>query len=208
MRWRLVDKSGATIPTSGTYSQWKPQLAIEAGSQCVYCCIPESKFGGLRNFHVEHYRPKSIFPTLTNDYGNLFFACGVCNIFKSDDWPSEHQVGRYDVPAYPDPSKVNYSDFLSVNPRTGMAFSTSFAGNYIIQRLHLNRPQMVGLRAMSALFARMDQAHAEIASLIESDAVPAEDIRDVMALLSDLLKMARKYSEARPYGADQLKAAV
>ena len=205
MRWQVVDKTSAAIPTKGTYSQWKAQLAREGGSRCVYCCIPESKFGGSRNFHVEHYRPKSIFPQLTNEYGNLFYACGICNIFKSDDWPAEHVLGNYLSAAYPDPSLVNYSDFLEVSESSGKVESATFTGKYMVERLHLNRPQMVGLRAMSALFSRIDASHNEILELLAAGAVNDGNMDEVIALISDHFKMARKYSETKPYEADQLR---
>lgn len=205
MRWQVIDKTRAQVPTKGTYSQWKPQLAKEGNSRCVYCCIPESKFGGSRNFHVEHYRPKSIFPHLTNEYGNLFYACGICNIFKSDDWPAEHVSGSYLSAAYPDPSLVDYSDFLEIDEPSGGVRSSTFTGKYLIERLHLNRPQMVGLRAMSALFGRIDAAHNTIRELWEAGAVDNSNRDEVVALLSAHYLMARKYSETRPYGADQLR---
>lgn len=205
MKWRVIDKTSAQIPATGTYSQWKPQLAREGGSRCVYCCIPESKFGGSRNFHVEHYRPKSIFPDLTNEYRNLFYACGICNIFKSDDWPAEHMLGNYRIAAYPDPSLVSYGEFLEVEATTGTVRSATFTGKYLIERLHLNRPQMIGLRLMSTLFMRIDAAHSAIRELWETGAVNETNRQEVIELLLAHYQMARKYSEARPYGADQLR---
>ena len=35
---------------------------------------------------MEHYRPKSRFPSLAAIYSNLFYACSTCNIFKDDYW--------------------------------------------------------------------------------------------------------------------------
>jgi len=205
MKWQVIDKTAARAPTKGTYSQWKPQLAHEGGSRCVYCCIPESKFGGIRNFHVEHYKPKSIFPLLTNEYRNLFYACGICNIFKSDDWPAEHQPGSYTRAAYPDPSLVSYSDFLDVDELSGTVVSQTFTGKYLIERLHLNRPQMIGVRAMSALLSRIDAARRELQELWEAGAINDSDNGEVTDLLFALLAMALRYSDAKPYGADQLR---
>lgn len=205
MKWRIVDKANSTAPVGGNYSQWKPQLSREGGAQCVYCCIPESKFGGIRNFHVEHYRPKSIFPELTNVYGNLFYACGVCNVFKSDDWPSDPENGKYDVAYYPDPSIVDYCNFLEIDEFSGLVMSKTLTGKYLIERLHLNRPQMIGLRAVAALFSRIDAATNEIQELLQAGAIPESDKDEVVGLLICLYNMARKYSEARPYGPEQLR---
>lgn len=205
MKWRLIDKANSKPPTSGTYRQWKPQLSQEAGRQCVYCCIPESKFGGLRNFHVEHYRPKSLFPHLENEYNNLFFACGICNIFKSDDWPAEPQVGTYSSAGYPDPSVEDYCNFLELDEFSGEVRSNVFTGKYIIERLHLNRPQMVGLRSVNSLLKKLDAAAEEISNLIEMHEIPNEDKDEIIALLNSFYKLSRKFSEARPYSEDQLR---
>jgi hypothetical protein len=72
MRWRRIPKEKYQAPQKGTYSDWKPQLAKEGFQQCVYCAVGEPAFGGFRNFHVEHYRPKKKFAQLENDYANLF----------------------------------------------------------------------------------------------------------------------------------------
>ncbi len=108
MKWKRVPKENCKQPTTGTYSDWKEILAEEGFHQCVYCAIPEPRFGGIRNFHVEHYRPKSLkrFQKLTNDIRNLYFACAICNTFKGDDWPAEPDA-QFHSHCFPDPSKTD-----------------------------------------------------------------------------------------------------
>jgi len=36
---------------------------------------------------VEHFKPKSLFPSLTYDWSNYFLACNGCNGAKLDKWP-------------------------------------------------------------------------------------------------------------------------
>jgi hypothetical protein len=206
VKWCIVDKKQAEAPSSGNYRKWKPLLAREAGLQCVYCCIHESRFGGMRNFHVEHYKPQSLFPELTNVYDNLFYACGICNVFKSDDWPTEHTAGDYSVPAYPCPALVDYSDFLHVDDSTGVASSKTITGCYVLERLHLNRGQLVALRVQTALFARIGRAHDDFRKLLDSGSIPAEQKDAVIDLLLRLQTMTVRYVNARPYSADQLRA--
>jgi 5-methylcytosine-specific restriction endonuclease McrA len=105
MNWRRIPKEKTVQPKKGRYSDWKEILAEEGFNQCVYCAIPDACFGGIRNFHVEHYRPKSKFEKLENDIKNLFYACAICNTFKGDDWPGEPEKDFF-APCYPDPSLI------------------------------------------------------------------------------------------------------
>ena len=204
MKWRLIDKTSVQAPTTGTYGDWKPQLAQEASYQCVYCCIHEAKFGGIRNFHVEHYKPQSKFLALKNTYSNLFFSCGVCNVFKSDDWPGELTSGDFSKVGYPDPSRVDYSQFLQVDRYSGVVSSATVTGKYVIERLHLNRPHLVGLRAWTYLFLRLEQAVAELKVLLDKG-IPVSENESVMRNLIAINDLMFQMTKARPYAPDQLR---
>lgn len=143
MNWFRIEKELTEHPTSGTYKDWKEPLAIEGKYQCVYCTIKSRSFGGIRNFHVEHYKPKSSdkFPELINDFSNLFFACSICNGFKSNDWPNEPN-DDFDIDCYPNPSKIDYSILFSINTNFELE-SKYVTGRYIIEKLFLNRDQLI-----------------------------------------------------------------
>lgn len=144
MKWFRIPKESSAIPNVGnSYRDWKEHLSLEGKNQCVYCTINIKSFGGIRNFHVEHYRPKAKnkFPKLENEYSNLFFACSICNCFKSDDWPNEPST-LLDNDAFPDPSKIDYSNFLECKNHS-IIESKYITGKYIIQKLFLNRPQLI-----------------------------------------------------------------
>src|SRR5690348_3548406 len=106
MNWRLIDKSKTKQPRNGKYSDWKGLLAKEGFWQCVYCSIKEQRWGGERNFTVEHYKPKSLFPNLENNIKNLFYACSVCNGFKHFHWPKGRPT-NFNKAIYPNPSRTN-----------------------------------------------------------------------------------------------------
>lgn len=144
MKWKRIPKENAVQPDKGTYEQWKPIVADEGSHQCVYCAIHEAVFGGIRNFHVEHYRPKSLkqFKHLRDDITNLYYACPVCNTFKSNDWPND-PVDDHSVRCYPDPSKTDYCALFDVNPKTGVLEGKYVASRYLEKRIHLNRNQLV-----------------------------------------------------------------
>lgn len=150
MKWFKIDK--LPKPTEGRYYyEWKDYLAKEAKNQCVYCAIHVNPFGGIRNFHVEHYRPKSLkdFEHLEHEYSNLFFACSICNCFKGADWPNEPN-DKLDIKCYPDPTKIDYSELFQYNSDYSIT-GTNFASKYIVEKLFLNRPQLLLERKAFAL---------------------------------------------------------
>src|SRR5690349_11271873 len=103
MKWPILTGVTRAQPPSGRWHDWKEVISEDCDEKCIYCAIHEGRFGGLRNFHVEHYRPKDRFPRLENTITNLYLACAVCNVLKCDDWPQEPR-GDHSVPAYPDPA--------------------------------------------------------------------------------------------------------
>jgi hypothetical protein len=145
MNWKRVPKEKSNQPAKGTYSDWKVDLSKEGFHQCVYCTITEHSFGGIRNFHVEHFKPKSVFPELENTFTNLFFACSICNCFKSNDW-YDNSSSDFNTPFYPDPSKIDYSEIFEVIYDTGKISGKNITSKYLENKLYLNRPQLTFLR--------------------------------------------------------------
>jgi hypothetical protein len=199
MKWKLIDKSKTAAPALGTYKDWKELLAAEGHNQCVYCCISESGFGGRRNFHVEHYRPKSIYPKLTNRIENLFFACGICNVFKSDDWPSEPIDGDLTFPHYPDPSRTDWSVFLENENGTGVVSSAHLTGRYLIERLYLNRPQMITHRRLYHVIQEVRVLIAGFAALDDVSVISKDQLLRMNKLLLQLLGLTTSLWNAVPY---------
>ncbi len=130
-------------PIFNDYRQYKPHLREDFLYACVYCTIHENEFGGPRNFDVEHFRPKSKFEALVTVYTNLLYACGVCNSFKKDDWPSNDPVN--DGKGYLDPCEHDYDNHF-IQTDDFQIQGLSKVAQYIIERLHLNRPQLQKLR--------------------------------------------------------------
>lgn len=164
MIYRLIHKDPATQPASGVYSDWKIQISDECYNQCIYCAIDENHWGGLDNYHVEHFRPKSIaaFKNLENDICNLYLSCPVCNRFKSDDWPADPDLS---IPSYADPSITDYSTILISDATTYTINGNCVSANYTIQRLYLNRPQLIYERREYALKNKEAELFNEVVAL-------------------------------------------
>src|SRR5262245_33296746 len=137
MKWKRIPKEKAVQPETGYYSIWKELIADEGSHQCVYCAIHDASFGGIRNFHIEHYKPKSLprFQHLINSIANLFYACPICNTFKSNDWPSD-PIPDHSVESYPDPSEIDYCQLFDVDAATGLISGKYLASKYMIEKMH------------------------------------------------------------------------
>ena len=205
MLWVFVRKGLADIPNIGNYTHWKSQLAKEGGYQCVYCAIHEGRFGGQRNFHIEHFRPRSRFSHLENDYNNLFYACSICNSYKSNDWPAEpcEELNRA---AYIDPSRFDYNGVFGIQGY--LVTSTLVSSRYMIERLYLNRPQLIVERRIAECLKKREIMNTEFAKLMMSyEALPqsarSAELCDVFAQLvfeiSRAFDLFASLNSMRPY---------
>lgn len=67
------------------YQTYKPYLRNDFNGRCGYTDCPDQWFGGPKCFHIDHFKPKSKFPALVNQYDNLVYSCSYVNILKTDD---------------------------------------------------------------------------------------------------------------------------
>lgn len=213
MKWKRIPKENTIQPGSGKYSDWKHILAEEGFHQCVYCALHDATFGE-RNFHVEHYKPKSKyrFRHLEHNIKNLFYACPVCNIFKSDSWPRAPKKD-HSVEAYPNPSKCDYSDLFDVTVATGEITGKYTASKFIVVRLHLNREQLITERRIFYHDSRMTELIAYFDSvwkdLFEAGKTGDQQALTYISRLAELYKEALtlqvKYRQTPTYSGQQLR---
>ncbi len=200
MNWRLINKDISNQPSTGSYSDWKEQIAKECFYQCVYCSIHESQFGGIDHYHIDHFRPKSKFPKLKDDILNLFYACPICNRFKGDDWPSDPDLNAV---SYIDPSITNYSDLFELEDNYEID-GKHIASKYIILRLYLNRAQLIFERRESSkrnqeikLRESLNDLVIQIGKLDPKYALNA--LIRITSIYNNLLTLEQKKREIRPY---------
>jgi uncharacterized protein (TIGR02646 family) len=203
MRWFKIIKDTSQFPIFKRYndSHCKEALLQEAKNQCVYCTIGEAHFGGYRNFHVEHYRPQSRFPELENDYSNLFICCSICGCYKGSDWPAEPEA-KYETTHYPCPAEVDYCELLNID-ETRQVQSNFVTGLYLIERLHLNRPQLIYWRKGQILMPELSNLVTEaLAALARGD---AQNKGDLLKLIGECYEMLVKLTSVVPYEMGDLR---
>lgn len=202
MRWYRIPIPRIVQPQAGTYSNWKPLLRTEGNHRCAYCAIHEAAWGGTRNFHVEHYRPKSKYPDLINLITNLFYACSVCNSFKREDWPGDPRADLGNI-CYPDPSEIDFNDLFTLQDGFRIE-GANLAARYVIQRLYLNRPQLILERRASMLRDRLAEITAGMERAVHDilaagHAIPGELIKDMAAALAAVGQYTRTQQYVPPY---------
>ena len=116
----------------------KKHLALDCNHRCVYCDDIDIYGGGFREYQVEHFAPKSLFPELTYNYDNLLYACPWCNRAKWDKWPSTaSDMNIVGNEGFVDPCSDDYDKHLKRNP-SGEIEGITPLGKYMCENLNLH----------------------------------------------------------------------
>jgi len=130
-------------PAFNDYTRYKPYLRLDFRWQCCFCGVRERKWGGSSHFAVEHFRPKKQFPELETTYSNLYYACDMCNSYKSSRWPNDGEIAV--DRRFFDPCTDLATKHFSVD-NSGNLQHHSNCGFYTIKSIRLNREVSVKLR--------------------------------------------------------------
>ena len=123
------------------YKKAKPFLIQDFHNICGYCgkCFDVT----LTDSQIDHFKPKSKFPELENDYQNLVLSCFTCNNKKRDDWPSnsiDTNISLDGLKGYVDPASEDFDKNLARTSNGDIVGLTNI-GNYMVKRLNFqNRP--------------------------------------------------------------------
>lgn len=105
------------------------------------CCYCESSLGVTSFAHIEHLKPKSIFPELSFEWDNLHLCCEICNINKSGSWDYNNPILN--------PSKENIEQFIFLDLLDGFykpIDSTNLRAINTITHTKINRPELITKR--------------------------------------------------------------
>jgi uncharacterized protein (TIGR02646 family) len=127
------------------HEEIKEALVNMFHGKCAYC---ESKITHVDYGHIEHYRPRSLFPKLTFEWSNLFLACGVCNgaEHKSDHFPEVDEGGPLINPC--DENPADYLNFYyDPTVRIASVYGKTPRGETTEKLLGLNRYDLRAYRS-------------------------------------------------------------
>jgi len=152
-------------------------------------------WGGSSHFAVEHFQPKKQFPELETTYSNLYYACGMCNSYKSNKWPNDGDIGA--GRRFFDPCKDLATKHFSVD-RLGALHTHSNCGLYTVKCIRLNRGVLVELRRRR--FELIREYRNGLKSLRElSDLyLSCSDLRSQESLVRAILAFEANLSRLRP----------
>ena len=88
MNFRDKQPIRTCVKKYANYKSYKPYLAKDFFNRCGYTDCSDFWFGGMNNFHIDHFKPWKKYPQnplLKTDYQNLVYCCSYVNILKSDD---------------------------------------------------------------------------------------------------------------------------
>lgn len=105
--------------------------------RCGYCGVSEEDTGA--ELTIDHHRPQSCGGG--NELGNLVYCCPKCNQCKGSYW---HKTN----PPYTrllHPQRDDFRVHLYEEP-SGELVGKTLEGSFLIQRLHLNRPELTTYR--------------------------------------------------------------
>ena len=118
------------------YQAYRADLKRDFFSACGYCGDEDDRVDSVV-FHIDHFAPKTKFPALALDYGNLVYACRYCNVSKSDHWIGADAAVSHDGKrGFIDPCTPDYENHLERLP-SGRIVGRSELGNYVVKRLKL-----------------------------------------------------------------------
>lgn len=200
MNWKKINNDDR-VQREGKYPDWKQEIANDCYNQCVYCSIHEALWGGIDHFHIEHFRPQSKFEDLENTITNLYHACPICNRFKSDDWPSEPDLNKV---SYPDPGDINYTDLFNLDSVSFTLVGKHVASNYLINKLYLNRPQLISERREQMLSLKQKTISADISSSIEKIS-DLEILKTLSILQTKIIEHLNVRKDVPPYRLDEIR---
>lgn len=167
------------------YSAYKQHLRTDFSKLCGYCGTSDHYSGGQRGYHIDHFAPKKKFEHLTNYYYNLVYCCPICNLGKSDHWPSDDpNISHIADVGFIDPCLPAYPTHL-VRNNSGQIIALTPLGEYIRKQLKLSLKR----REICWLLDKMESQALVISNMIENN----EDNHDLLVAFHKVASSYLKY---------------
>ena len=156
----LPKARGKVIFPAVWLSDKRVKKTFDAWSQgkCAYC---ESLINASRSQQVEHFKPKSLFPSLAYDWNNYFLACNGCNGAKLDKWP---EAGDYVCPDQGQPATLfEFDDRGGMKALQAESEAQRTVDDFELDRSGLRRARQVAICSQLAMMRDLiDQPRLQV----------------------------------------------
>ena len=178
--FRNISPSRRCTKTYTNYRSFKPYIAEDFNRRCGYTDCSDFWFGGINNFHIDHFKPWKKNNQLKSSYSNLVYCCSYVNILKSDDEGT-----------YLDPCEVDYNAHFERDSNGNiLPRNTSVEANYMYSKLklYLKRYQIIW---------QLDQLHIKMKRIQDAIKNPKNSLikQELQILNSDLATELTSYIE-------------
>ena len=127
----------SAVAYKGNYRLYKGELRADFNYRCGYCDSTDEYFGGLSGAHIDHFAPKSKFPTLATQYDNLVYSCPFCNRAKSNKWlGNDANIPNDGKEGFVDPCSDEFDRHLT-RRASGEIVPKTRLGEYMVDHLKL-----------------------------------------------------------------------
>ena len=169
-------------------AETRAAVKMAFGGQCGYCGVSETSVGGA--LEIDHVHPLAAGGS--DEVENLVYACTACNRFKGDYAPPDDapeslrllHPRRDDLSAHV--TETAHGRLVGITPR----------GWFHIQRLHLNRAQLIEMRYLRLLMqAQKDelmQAREAEARLRKENSALQGEITRLRTAMIELLRRGER----------------
>ena len=141
----ITKKAKESAEKKYNHLEVKTALKDMFSNKCAYC---ESHITHIDYGDIEHYKPKSKFPSSCFDWDNLLLGCSICNgkLFKGDKFPDASDGGPFVNPVNENP--IDFFEY-EYDPTTGTAnvIPKNIRGKTTEKELGLNRSELVRHRS-------------------------------------------------------------
>lgn len=146
-------------------------LSESSHGKCAFC---ECKPGESGNIEVEHFQPKSLYPSLAFSWDNLLPACRKCNEAKLNQDTLAFPIIN---PAVEDPETLLTYKFIEICPIVGSADETKAQNTIDVCNLNCTRLFSARSNLMISLTEYINELREKIDLIDEADTPPKKSVR-------------------------------
>lgn len=150
----MIFRRSPDVPRLSDYRAYRDaHLRPDFQYRCAYCLTHEFYFLQGDGGEIDHFRPLHAsghdFSHLKNEYSNLYWTCGQCNLEKGNRWPGDAEYA--DGFRFLDPCAEDHDDHWATHA-DGTVTAKTNTGRFTIRSIRLDRQRLNELRRLLHLY--------------------------------------------------------